>query len=138
MLIEIKRYEFGNHYTIGAMLVDGLTLGHTLEDKDRKIEEFGPGAKIKGETAIPRGRYEVILSYSHRFRKVMPEVLGVPGFTGVRIHGGNSHEDTEGCPLLGAVKDGETIRDCAGVNALLRRRIEMAERRKERVWLEVS
>lgn len=137
MLIEIKRLEFGDDYTIGTMLIDGLTLGHTLEDTDRRIEEVGTEAKIKGKTAIPRGRYEVVLTYSNRFHKVMPEVLDVPGFTAIRIHGGNTHEDTEGCPLLGVIKDGESIRDCAGVNALLRRRIEMAEHRNERVWLEV-
>lgn len=138
MLIELRRMEFGDDYTIGTMLIDGLMLGHTLEDKDRKLEEIGIGSKIKGKTAIPRGRYEVVMSYSNRFKRIMPEVLGVPGFTAIRIHGGNTHEDTEGCPLLGAVRDGESIRDCAGVNALLRRRIEMAERRNERVWLEVG
>lgn len=138
MLIEIKRLECGDDYTLGTMLVDGLTLGHTLEDTDRRLEEVGIKAKIKGKTAIPRGRYEVVMTYSNRFHKVMPEVLGVPGFTAIRIHGGNTHEDTEGCPLLGAVREGDSVRDCTGVNALLRRRIEIAERRKERVWLEVS
>ena len=139
MLIEIKRLECGDDYTLGTMLVDGLTLGHTLEDTDRRLEDVGIEAKVKGKTAIPRGRYEVVMTYSNRFHRMMPEVLGVPGFTAIRIHGGNTHEDTEGCPLLGAIREADgVIRDCAGVNALLRRRIEIAERRKERVWLEVS
>lgn len=138
MLIELRRLEFGDDYTIGTMLIDGLMLGHTLEDKDRKLEEIGIGAKIKGKTAIPRGRYDVVLSYSNRFKRIMPEVLGVPGFTAIRIHGGNTHEDTEGCPLLGACKEGGRISDCASVNATLRRRIDIASARQERVWLEVS
>ena len=138
MLIEIRRHEFGDAYTIGTMLIDGMTLGYTLEDKDRHLEEVGIGAKIKGQTAIPRGRYEVVLTYSNRFKKWLPEVLGVPGFTAIRIHGGNTHEDTEGCPLLGEEKEDGRVSDCAGVNATLIRRVKMAANRNERVWMEVS
>lgn len=137
MMIELIRLEWHDDRTLGTMLIDGLMLGHTLEDTDRRLEDVGIAAKVKGKTAIPRGRYEVVMTYSNRFHRMMPEVLQVPGFVAIRIHGGNVPEDTEGCPLLGAVREGDTVRDCPGVNALLRRRIEIAERRKERVWLEV-
>ncbi len=138
MNLVLSRNDIDDEYTGGSLYLDGLFLGYTLEDKDRKIEEFGVEAKVKGKTAIPRGKYEVILSFSNRFQKVMPEVLNVPGFTGVRIHGGNTTEDTEGCPLLGVNLEDGNISDCASVNGILRRRLEMAERRGERCWLEVT
>ena len=52
-------------------------------------------------SCIPTGVYRCILSTSARFNRVMPEILGVPGRTGIRVHGGNTVADTEGCVLLG-------------------------------------
>ena len=75
-------------YTLGRLFVDGKQYGYTCEDKDRQLED-SPGAKIAGQTAIPRGLYRLTLSFSNRFQKVMPLIKDVPGFDGVRIHGGN-------------------------------------------------
>lgn len=72
----------------------------TLEDVDRHLEAY-PDRKIKKETCIPRGFYKVVLSLSPKYKRVMPEVLYVPGFSGIRIHSGNTKEDTEGCILVG-------------------------------------
>ena len=80
--------------TPGLLLIDGVFVCWTLEDVVREV-------KIPGETAIPAGRYDVRLSLSQRFQKVLPEVLAVPGFTGIRIHAGNTVEDTSGCVLVG-------------------------------------
>lgn len=135
MILELKRdgYITPNH---GKLFVDGKLLGQTLEDHDRHLE--AGGEKIPGETAIPRGRYKVQLSYSQRFKRIMPEVLDVPGFTGVRIHGGNTEEDTHGCPLLGAVRTQTGVAQCGGVNQRLIHLIEAAEIRGEEVYLEVT
>lgn len=63
--------------------------------------------KVYGETCIPYGTYKVELSYSPKFKKIMPEILNVNGFTGVRIHNGSYTQHTFGCPLIGVkYKDG--------------------------------
>ena len=88
MLIELKRTILHHQYTEGIMYIDGYEFCDTIEDMVRP-----DGEKIKGETAIPAGEYKLILSYSNRFKKVMPEILNVPGFEGIRIHPGNTAKD---------------------------------------------
>ena len=83
--------------TMGLLLIDGVFTCWTLADVVRPV-------KIPGETAIPAGRYAVRLSLSQRFQKLLPEILTVPGFTGIRIHAGNTQADTHGCLLVGRVR----------------------------------
>lgn len=135
MILELKRDGFIQP-NLGKLFVDGKLLGQTLEDMDRHLEDGGE--KIYGETAIPRGGYKVQLSYSQRFKRIMPEVLDVPGFTGIRIHGGNKTEDTHGCPLLGAVRTTAGVAQCGGVNQRLINLIEAAEIRGEEIYLEIT
>lgn len=98
---KIKTYS----RTIGELSINGVKKYFTCEDKVREI----PGVpvakwKVKGETAIPKGKYPLILSFSNRFQRILPELLGVPGFAGIRIHNGNTEKDTEGCILIGLGK----------------------------------
>ena len=123
-------------HNYGRLFVDKLFFGETLEDKDRYME--AGGEKADGDTAIPRGRYRVTLSPSQRFGRVMPELHDVPGFTGVRIHGGNVEADTLGCPLLGQTRTSFGIANCKGVNDRLYVTLQAAEQRKEEVWITVS
>lgn len=120
MKLILKREPSTATSTPGRLHVDGVFFCFTLEDKVR--EQFHPtGAlvdpaqwKVQNETAVPSGTYSVILDYSTRFQKLMPHVLGVPGFTGVRMHGGNTDADTEGCMLCGAHRDSlDRISNCA-------------------------
>ena len=87
---------------MGSLFVDGEFECFSLEDVPRPT-------KIKGETAIPAGTYKVILTMSPRFKKIMPLLLNVPGFDGIRIHTGNTHADTEGCILVGCSENGEFL-----------------------------
>ena len=59
------------------------------------------GRKIKGRSAIPEGRYAVVISWSPKMKAWLPILLGVPNFEGIRIHAGNTAEDTAGCILVG-------------------------------------
>lgn len=99
MQINVKRTFKGQKYTIGKLYIDGHYLCDTLEDTVRPA-----GTKIAGKTAIPAGTYKVKKTMSPRFKKVLPEILNVPGFSGVRIHAGNTAADTDGCLLLGLNK----------------------------------
>ena len=100
MLIEVKRFEFKDTYTVGKMYVDGVYECYTLEDVVRN------GTKVLGKTAIPIGEYKLIVDASVRFKQDMPHILNVPDFTGVRIHSGNTSADTDGCILLGTTWTG--------------------------------
>jgi len=96
--------------TIGELLADGKFLAFTLEDEIREIPGVPVGNwKIKGITAIPAGKYRVTMERSPRFGPNTLTINAVPGFIGVRIHGGNRHEDSEGCPLLGLKVTASTI-----------------------------
>lgn len=110
MEIIVDRIWFTEDNTIGEVSIDGYFECYSLEDKVREIPK-APVAKWKvaKATAIPAGRYEVVLSFSNRFKKTLPELLSVPGFSGVRMHAGNTEEDTEGCILLGRVKGNHAI-----------------------------
>lgn len=136
MILELIR-DGDQPHNFGKFFVDGKYLAETLEDKDQYLEIEGT-TKVPGESAIPRGRYQVTLSVSRRFKKIMPEVHDVPGFSGIRIHGGNTEANTEGCPLLGAVRTKDGIAQCAGVNQRLINILQAAEQRGEDVWLEVT
>ena len=99
MDLELNRNEFFDDRTIGSFYIDGEWCYYTLEDKDRKLED--DGVKIPKETAIPRGRYQVIIDLSNRFQRMMPHILDVPQFTGIRIHILNTPVETEGCIGIG-------------------------------------
>ena len=82
MKLLLKRLHKTQNSTIGELYVDGKFECYTLEDVERK-------EKIYAKTAIPKGTYQVIINMSNRFKKLMPLLLNVPNFEGVRIHTGN-------------------------------------------------
>jgi hypothetical protein len=96
MELKLNRIFLGSSATIGELWVNDTHLCDTLEDRVRP-----EGEKIYGKTAIPEGTYEVKLTYSPRFKKILPEILNVPNFSGIRIHSLNKAEESEGCIGVG-------------------------------------
>lgn len=103
MKILLKRESYTKGYTHGKLFIDGAYFCDTLEDEDRFLEKNG--VKIPSQTCIPRGTYKLELTFSNRFKTILPEILNVPYFTGVRMHAGNTKADTDGCILLGIYYD---------------------------------
>ena len=102
MELRVERRFKGDAYTIGTLYVNGERFCDTLEDKVRDLP--GGESKVPGETAIPEGRYKVIVNRSPKFGRELPRMLDVPQFEGVLIHRGNTAEDSAGCILVGENK----------------------------------
>lgn len=115
MILHLQRIARRDKYTIGRLYIDGVRFCDILEDTDRGLTSEMTEAEIKrrkvyGKTAIPTGTYDVQLSYSPKFanrpwvtkyRGMLPLINGIPGFSRVFLHVGNTADDTDGCPLLG-------------------------------------
>ncbi len=119
LILTLVREYVNTDNTVGSLYANGEFIGYTLEDAMRVV-------KIPKETAIPCGFYKVSLSQSPRFGRLMPLIHDVSGFSGVRIHGGNDEDDTEGCPLLGSERSKTRVWNCAKVNRDLIDLIESA------------
>lgn len=109
MRIELVRIAFKSTYTIGKLYVDGKYECDVLEDVDRGLDSSMTESeilkkKVKGETAIPTGHYVINITYSPKYKRMMPLLLDVKGFSGIRIHSGNTSKDTEGCLIVGKNK----------------------------------
>ena len=114
MKIDIIRDTFTNVSTIGKMYINDTYFCNTLEDVDRDLLSTTTLKEIKdvkvyGQTAIPYGRYEVILSYSDKFKRYLPPQLNVAWYAGSRIHAGNNSVETLGCILVGEKREKDKI-----------------------------
>ena len=147
MDLILQRIAKRKGYTIGRLsivepVVDEYSTGtketyfcDTLEPTWRDYEH---GAyKMKGKSAIPEGRYAVVISYSPKFKAWLPILLGVPMFEGIRIHAGNSAKDTQGCILVGRnQKVGEVLESRKWLYELKMKIVE-AKDRGEAVWITI-
>lgn len=105
----LRREDITSTRTIGRLLADGIFVAYTLEDPVPP-----PGTPLTARPrCIPSGRYRVRLSPSPRVvagtlwspkLPYLPLVEDVLGFEGVRIHSGNTADDTEGCILVGLAR----------------------------------
>jgi hypothetical protein len=137
-----KTYTIGRLY-IREQVMDEYLPGYedhyfcdTLEPTWR---DYTNGAyKVKGRSAIPEGRYAVVISYSPKFEAWLPILLGVPKFEGIRIHAGNTAKDTEGCILVGKNKLVGQVVDSRIWLHRLKQKIVEAKDRDEAVWITVK
>lgn len=142
MEIQVNRIARKDGYTIGRMSLNGVYFCDTLEDTDRGLNatmSMGEilAQKIKAQTAIPTGKYDVILTFSPRFKRVLPLLLSVKGYEGVRLHAGNTNKDTEGCLLVGENKEkGKVLNSRATLEKLMSALLE-CEKRKEKISITI-
>lgn len=111
-LLNLKRTLQTELYTEGSLFINGEYFCDTLElynsgisykDNTSKIKQL----KIERKICIPYGTYQIVINYSPRFKRMLPLLLNVPGFSGIRLHAGNTVKDSEGCILVGIkTKDG--------------------------------
>lgn len=140
VLVVNRRPSVGGS-TLGEMLEDGVRLCYTLEDEIREVVGQPVSEwKVHGCTAIPSGRYPVVLQNSPRFGPETPTLLDVPGFSYIRMHAGNTSEDTEGCLLLGLQAGTHTL--VGGTSrpavALVRARILAAVKAGRLVYVDIN
>ena len=134
MNLVLDRIQIDHDVTIGSLSVDGVWQCWTLEDVVRP-----PSVKIAGQTAIPFGRYRVLITPSPRFKRDLPLLVDVPFFSGVRIHPGNTAADTEGCILVGTDRaaDGKSITRSRQAFDNLFIKLAAALARREQIWLDI-
>lgn len=138
MEMVLQRQATVNGCTLGDLFVEGAWQCFTCEDPIRQVEGPVKSWKVPGETAIPTGNYKVVITYSTRFKKELPLLLEVEGFSGIRIHPGNGPHDTEGCLLVGRRKDDHGVEESRAAFMDLYLLIEEAIRAGETVTIEVK
>lgn len=148
MELILERIAKRKTYTIGRLYIREQVMDEYLPGTEDKYfcdtleptwRDYEHGAyKVKGRSAIPEGRYAVVISWSPKFRAWLPILLGVPKFEGIRIHAGNTAKDTEGCILVGVNREvGEVLESRKWLYALKQKIVE-AKDRGEAVWITVQ
>ena len=148
MELILERIAKRKTYTIGRLYIrrqvmdeylPGTADDYFCDTLEPTWRDYANGAyKIKGKSAIPEGRYAVVISWSQKFGAWLPILLGVPKFEGIRIHAGNSAEDTEGCILVGKNKlVGQLVDSRIWVHRLKQKIVE-AKAKGEAVWLTIK
>lgn len=133
MEIDLERVKLAPDHTIGKLYVNGVFECYTVEDVVRPY-----GEKVYGKTAIPKGRYRVVITYSNRFKVQMPLLVNVPMFEGIRIHPGNTAADTDGCILPGKVKTATGVAQSRVAYNALFDKIDKALKGKADVWITIT
>lgn len=107
--LRLERRYKGSKYTIGKLYINDEYFCDTIEDIDRGLKssmsvEYIKKKKVYAETAIPTGTYKIEMTYSNKFKRILPLLVDVKGFSGIRIHRGNTEKDSSGCIVIGENK----------------------------------
>lgn len=107
--LRLERRYKGSKYTIGKLFINDEYFCDTIEDIDRGLKssmsvEYIKKKKVYAETAIPTGTYKIEMTYSNKFKRILPLLVDVKGFSGIRIHRGNTEKDSSGCIVIGENK----------------------------------
>lgn len=143
MELYLKREVFTDTSTIGSLSIDGQFECYILEDADRGLKDTMPLAeivahKVYGKTAIPYGRYEVDWTLSQRFKIMMPILLNVKGYDGIRIHKGNTEVDSLGCLLCGRKRANNMISESTFATNQLYTKIQTAKSRGKKIFITIT
>ena len=141
-----KTYTIGRLYILEEVIDEystGTAKKYFCDTLEPTWRDYANGAyKVKGRSAIPEGRYAVVISYSPKFKQWLPILLGGPEFKrkwqGIRIHAGNCSEDTEGCILVGRNREVGKVLDSRIWLHRLKQKIVEAKDRGEPVWLTIK
>ena len=107
--LRLERRYKGSKYTIGKLFINDEYFCDTIEDIDRGLKssmsiEYIKKKKVYAKTAIPTGTYKIEMTYSSKFKRTLPLLVDVKGFSGIRIHRGNTEIDSSGCIIIGENK----------------------------------
>lgn len=143
MEVKVKRITPIDYpYTIGKMYIDGEYFCDTLEDRVRDINKNGKfdngEVKVAGETAIPYGRYQVVVNMSPRFKRELPRLLNVPNFEGILIHRGNTDKDSSGCILVGENKVKGKVINSTPYEQKLVSILKEIQNKGEEIWITIE
>lgn len=118
----IQRQPSDGTRIFGRLFLQGKPVAYTLEDA----------------TPIPDGRYSVVITFSTRFQRMLPLVVNVPNVLGIRLHPGNTSDDTTGCILLGLTKTSTRLLNSAAACTLVQHEIAVALASSQPVWLTLT
>ena len=130
MVLELLlvRKHYSLDCTIGELFIIDRHSKSTIKVCNT-LEDASTVTKIKGESCIPTGKYDVQITMSKRFKKMLPLLIDVPNYAGIRIHNGNTEKDTEGCILVGMATDNKSkIWNCQPALDAVMRLIEANKR----------
>lgn len=140
LIFVLRRQPSTDHCTIGELYAEGQFVCYVLEDVVRELENIPVSEwKVKGETAIPQGRYRITITKSERFGRPLPFLNMVPGFAGIRIHPGNTDKDTEGCllPGMSVAPNGEAVLESRTAFKKVYEMIDESLMQGDEVWIEI-
>lgn len=121
MEIGLHRKILASTYTEGELHIDGQFFCYTIEDKVRaKAGMWNKLLKVYAETAIPYGRYPVLVTWSNRFKRMLTGVFNVPDFEGIRIHNGSTAKSSAGCIIVSSrrLADGMILNEKETMNKI--------------------